>query len=267
MNPCWNKIDAEGADRLLTDVPVVQVEFHTSLGSTNDRALQLAQSTPEPFPQIVVAGEQTSGRGQRTNRWYSSTGSLTFSLICNLQDFGLGTANLPQLSLAAALGVRAGILETQPQSRDCLQLKWPNDVFLNSQKLAGLLLEPVPLNSNLLVIGVGVNVNDPMDSAPSEIKPLATSLLATTAERTDLVALLGAIARQMLDHFQQLAEDQSTLLQHWSAHCFLTGRQVALEIGKQRIRGVCQGIAHDGALVIKNEDGRQTFYAGRVQLT
>ncbi len=162
-----------------------RVEIHDTLGSTNDRAAELARDADIELPALVVARHQTAGRGRGKNTWWSADGALTFSVLLEPATFGIGSANWPQLSLATAVAVcdalanelqatnqRAGPSPTpagledeptrcNPKSR--LGIKWPNDVMLDGRKISGILIESpggATLAKARVIIGVGINVNN-----------------------------------------------------------------------------------------------------------
>src|SRR4051794_30035368 len=93
------------ADEIRASTFIRHVEMHESLGSTNDRAIELARDAKIELPALVVARVQTAGRGRGKNVWWSADGALTFSVLLNPGDLGISTANWPQLSLATAVAV------------------------------------------------------------------------------------------------------------------------------------------------------------------
>ena len=265
MSESWYTFSENDLARIRSGTPLQQIEYHSELNSTNNRALELAQHDPGPIPLLVLARHQTAGRGRGANRWWSTRGGLTFSLLCDVSEYGLSRQDFPQVSLASALALRAGMLNAQPA---CLpELKWPNDVCLNGRKVAGLLLEPVAADSHLLVVGAGVNVNGCMAEAPAEIRSQATSMFDATRTRLNLATLLVSIVNQMIGHYRQLASGQLRISPSWRPYCLLDGRLVVLQVGQQQIRGCCRSVDEQGALIIETEAGHQRFYAGSVSLT
>ena len=93
------------ADAIRAATFVRHVEIHDTLGSTNDRAAELARDPNVELPALVVARQQTAGRGRGDNTWWSADGALTFSVLLDTVAFGISASNWPQLSLATAVAV------------------------------------------------------------------------------------------------------------------------------------------------------------------
>jgi hypothetical protein len=125
-------------DRLLQETFVARVECHQTLGSTNDRARQCA-AEGGPLPLLVLAENQTSGRGRGSNRWWTGPGSLAFSLLLDAADLRIERSRSPLVALAAAVAVAETVAHRLPDRQ--VGIHWPNDVFADNRKLAGILVE------------------------------------------------------------------------------------------------------------------------------
>ncbi len=129
------------ADQIRASTFIRHVEIHETLGSTNDRAVELACDPDIDLPALVIARLQTAGRGRGNNVWWSAEGALTFSVLLDPAAHGISTANWPQLSLATAAAVcNALALELNPKSEipnpksPRLAIKWPNDIMLDGRQ-------------------------------------------------------------------------------------------------------------------------------------
>jgi BirA family transcriptional regulator, biotin operon repressor / biotin---[acetyl-CoA-carboxylase] ligase len=246
-------------DRLAECPAIARVETYQSLASTQDRAHEVARSgEPGPLPLLIVAEQQTAGRGRGANRWWTGPGSLAFSLLFDPADWQLSRQPLPERSLA----VGVAIVETvRPiAAGHAVGLHWPNDVFAAGKKLAGILIDVLPDGQH--VVGIGLNVNNSFDGAPPEVSARATSLCelgGRTFDRTtvllDLLANLEAAVRESAaqpEHFGGRFQDL----------CLQLGQQLTIEVGAQRTVGRCAGIAPDGALILETASGWQKFYSG-----
>lgn len=242
----------------LRDVAFLRtVEVHQELGSTNDRARELIAGDAA-LPALVVADRQTAGRGRGANRWWTTDGALTFSVAIDAAERGLTIEQNGLVSLATAVAVVDAVCETTGLAAG---IKWPNDVYLNDKKLAGILIEsPRP---GRLVIGVGINVANRFDEAPDDVRARATSLLehATTKRQAVLVAFLEALDRRLT----QIAAGEASLVEAARAACVLIGRIVTLRDGKRFTTGECIGVADDGALRLKTDGVVTSFYAGTIE--
>ena len=178
--------------RVLAETFIARAEHHPTLGSTNDRARECV-GDGGPTPLLVVADQQTRGRGRGTNRWWTGPGCLAFSLLLSPETTPSDPRRRPLVALAAGVAVVDAIrplVDRQP-----VGLHWPNDVFVGDRKLAGVLVE-VPAEGSHIV-GIGVNTNNSLADAPVEIRDRAVTLYDLTGRRHDQTGILVEI----LKHF------------------------------------------------------------------
>lgn len=249
--------------RITDETFVRRVEFHDELPSTSDRAIKLAADAALNTPLLVLAELQTAGRGRGANRWWSGEGALTYSLVLDLPALGLPTEQAPPMSLVSALAVRDTLYHFLPDAD--LQLKWPNDVFANGRKVAGLLLETAGGRLDRVIVGIGVNVNNSLADAPDEIRANATSMMDERGSPLELAAVLIAVLRQLSVEYSALAAGEMDLPSRWRAHCLLDGRRVQVVRGKNTTAGTCCGISKSGALIVENDLGRHELNSGTVR--
>jgi BirA family biotin operon repressor/biotin-[acetyl-CoA-carboxylase] ligase len=245
------KLRAEALGGLWTAVDVV-----ASTGSTNvDLLARVAGDAGGPEGQVLVAEEQTAGRGRLGRSWSSVPGaSLTFSVL--LRPATVPAARRGWLTLLAGVAVASAV-----RSVGCVDvvLKWPNDVLAGDRKLAGILAEQSP-DGAAVVIGTGLNVA----AVPGEIPVSATGLAATslraegaTVSREDL--LLGILDR--LEHWYAAFRadpdpERSGLLDAYRALCETLGRTVRVEMPAGRVlTGVARDIDAEGRLLVAEGPG------------
>jgi BirA family biotin operon repressor/biotin-[acetyl-CoA-carboxylase] ligase len=211
-----------------------------SVGSTNDRARALADRGA-PHGALVTADEQTSGRGRLGRDWVTPPGvAIAASLVLREWD--------PLLSLRAGLAVAdvAG-----PQAR----VKWPNDVWLDGRKVAGILAE-TRNGSGWVVLGIGVNVALDPALLPPEVAAVAGTLgRPREAIEPTLQELLHA-----LEH--RLAQDPASVISDLRERDALRGRRVVHADGE----GVAAGIDESGALLVQSGDRTIAVTTGEVRL-
>lgn len=236
--------------------PGWQIDLRGSTGSTNADARENAVPGL-----IVVAEEQTAGRGRLDREWQSAPGrALTFSVVL---DPRLPDPRWPLVPLAAALAVADGIAAT---TGTVPALKWPNDVLLADPglsadqsfgqidgvglgKVAGLLLERVPglTGLPLAVVGIGLNVSTERDRLPV---PTATSL-GLVADAPDRHLLLGAIVGALEDQVTRLRQNSAAFLAGYRERCVTLGREVAVDLPDgTRLLGLAEAVDDDGRLVV-----------------
>ncbi|MBS0266709.1 MAG: biotin--[acetyl-CoA-carboxylase] ligase [Planctomycetes bacterium] len=249
---------------------VRQVEWHDTIGSTNDRGNELAKNRELETPLLIMAGEQTAGRGRGGNRWWSGPGALTFTLVFNpLDDLtacGLRpvpTDYWPRVALVAGVSL-CDVLQASIPATAC-QLKWPNDVLLGGKKVAGILAEVPPAGPDVprrLVLGLGVNVNNSLAAAPPEIQAVAAALCDLSEERLDSAQILVDWLNMFSDRLDRLAAQDRALAERWQSLCVLRGKTIELQSGSRLVRGLCRGIDTDGALLLDTPQGPERLYAG-----
>ena len=249
-------------DRIQGESPVRVVQYYRQLPSTSDRALQLARVDECETPLVVLAELQTAGRGRGSNRWWAGPGALTFSLVVDLKN-GQRSVGDTRVSLATALAVRDALSTFDRTAR--FQLKWPNDLYLQSRKIAGILLERPALHLNRLVVGIGVNVNNSLQGAPAALQETSNSFCDATGRELNLPDLLIATLNSLVTQYAALAEGQFPLRDQWNAHCMLRGQAVDVESGKRQVAGVCRGVDPEGALLVQTGAGLEAFASGSVR--
>lgn len=248
------------ASRILRETFVRDVEVHEELASTNDHALRISSRVAET-PHLIVARRQVRGRGRGANQWWSSEGALTFSLIVRTGGV-VPPARWPEFSLATGAGVCAGV-ETLLPSAD-VRLKWPNDVFLNGRKVCGVLVEVPAASAGLLVIGVGLNVNNSLSTAPPAVRERGVALVDARRGALDVTDVLSAVLQGIAAEFGGIEAGDPARGGRWRDRCLLTGRIVTIHDGARTISGTCRGIEDDGSLLLETEAGPQRYYGGVV---
>ena len=243
-----------------------------STGSTNlDLLARAADDASGAEGQVLVAEEQTAGRGRLGRTWTSVPGaSLTFSVL--LRPVTVPAARRGLLALLTGVAVASAVRSVTdggpgaggPGARGSgngvdAVLKWPNDVLVGDRKLAGILAEQSP-DASAVVIGIGLNVATPADALPVSPTGLAgTSLLAEGAA-VAREALLLEVLRQLERWYVAFRADpdpvRTGLLDAYVPLCVTLGRTVRVELPVGRfMTGVARGIDPDGRLLISDNPG------------
>lgn len=219
---------------------------HRLTDSTNERAKALAVSGA-PHGTLVTADEQTAGRGRQGRSWVAPPGSaLLMSLL--LRELKEGDAALP---LAAAVAVCEACEEAAAVR---CAIKWPNDVWIERRKVAGILVEGRP-QDGWAVLGIGLNVRTAPEDFPEELRDSATSLGLDAAPSVVLQPLLDRLSAR-------LAEPPAAVLAAWRERDALRGEPVRWADGE----GTAAGISDGGALVVDTDGGPLELAAGEVHL-
>ena len=229
------------------------VEFHPTIGSTNDRAWELLRLGQEHV--AVLADLQTAGRGRRGRTWSSPAGvNLMVSLGFRPR---ISAADAWLLGAVTGLAVLEACRADLPRSAPEIALKWPNDVVdASGRKLAGLLVETAITQDRVseAVLGVGMNVNWPRGEMPAEIAERATSLVELSGNPVDRAVLLERYLAA-LDHEVVDLEAGRSPLERFRDASWLTGRDVRVSAGEAVVAGRVRGIGPDGSLEIEGPDG------------
>ena len=202
--------------------------------STSERARELA-AAGAPHGTLVTAREQSAGRGRQGRLWSAKPGSAVLMSVV-----------LRELTEVLPLAAAVAVCDALPLDA---AIKWPNDVWLEGRKLAGILVEGRP-QEGWAVLGVGLNVGD----APEGATSLAAHGVEASVEEV-LTELISALELR-------LGEESGSILAAWRERDALIGSPVRWADGE----GTAAGIDDSGALLVKTRDGRVTLDAGEVHL-
>jgi len=245
-------------ESLLASGLLARVEHHPTLTSTNDHARELAAQSPATLPLLVIADEQTAGRGRGANRWWTGPGSLACSLLFDPAVRGIERRYHSMISLAAAVAIVDAV---SPLVADRpLGVHWPNDVFVAGRKLAGILVEALPDGKHIL--GIGCNVNNSLAAAPAELQAIVTSLADVSGRMQHRTAFLLDLLERLHANLDLLASSPGSLGERADQMCLQRGRRLTVESGSRRKTGICAGVAQDGALLLETPAGLEKHYSG-----
>ena len=235
---------------------VATAEFHARIGSTSDRARVLVEEG-WPLPAIVLADRQLAGRGRQGRRWASDTARGLWFTIAR-PGSGDAAATLP---LRVGLAV-ARVLDTAaPRIRT--DVKWPNDIMLAGRKVGGILCEHV---RGALLVGIGINLNQPPEELPEGLVPPATSLLLHTGRPMSRARVLERLADELAAVWPgSAAEIPAGELEELNARSALQGRRLSVSGVVRHSSGPpCKvealsatggRVLADGALEIRDDTG------------
>jgi BirA family biotin operon repressor/biotin-[acetyl-CoA-carboxylase] ligase len=233
----------------------LDVRWNDSVTSTMDVAGKLA-SERSPHGIVVIADQQTAGRGRRGSAWESPAGAgIYLSLIWRPST----TASLPLITLAAGVGVRAGILAATGLTA---RVKWPNDLIIGTRKLAGILCEGIGVGTSdeIVIVGAGVNV---MPAAyPPDVLRRATSLEGELGRAVDRGAVTASVIEGLFESLGTLETNPGDILQRWRA---ASPSAVGTRVEWDDKHGVTAGIDDSGALLVKTATGIERVIAGELR--
>ena len=221
--------------------------------STMDVASSLAhEGAPEGV--VIVADEQTAGRGRRGTSWVSPPGAgLYFSFLSR------PPAAADLITLAAGVAVRDGIAAATGLAAD---LKWPNDLIVGRRKLAGILAEGVAIGSPGQAVIVGVGVNMQPAAYPPDVAARATSLEGELGKPVDRGLVLAAILLALAGRLALLGVKPGDILQAWRA---ASPNAIGTRVEWDGKHGITAGIDDRGALLVKTATGVERIIAGELR--
>ena len=241
-----------------------ELSFHKELNSTNDTARELAsKGAKEGF--AVVADSQTKGKGRLGRSWESPAGvNIYTSIVLRPSIMPLFA---PQLTLVSAVAVAEAISK---YSQKTPEVKWPNDILINSKKVAGILTE---MNSetdriNFVIIGIGVNINMTRKMFPEELRPMATSLKEEIGKEISRIDFIQTLYLNLETWYKRyLKHGFEPICKAWTGYFNMAGKVVKVRQMDKAIEGVAMGIDDNGALLLREKNGNITrIISGDVEI-
>ena len=243
-----------------------QVDFHEEIGSTQERARELAKGHPgAPHGTIVISKVQKGGRGRLARRWGSPPGGLWFSLVLRPR---IPAHLAPRFTQAAAVGVAKSLWAFGVEAR----LKWPNDLLVAKAgedhvegKVCGILAEAGGGNRRLdfVLLGIGVNANlNPADLDVPDRE--VTTLRSELGRDVNLVELLGTSLSKLENELEKI-EDFDDTLDDWRALNCTLGRLVRVERFGELLEGRAADLTPEGALLLETPEGTIEVFEGEVE--
>jgi BirA family transcriptional regulator, biotin operon repressor / biotin---[acetyl-CoA-carboxylase] ligase len=241
-------------------LPIGAIRYFDTIGSTNDEALAWA-AQGAPNLSIVIADEQTAGRGRLDRKWFTPPRSaIACSVILHPRDSAnlSRTVGLAALSIADACS-RLGLTP---------QIKWPNDILLNGKKTAGILIESAWTGDTVtaLVIGMGINVLKESVPPAEDLKFPATSIETELGHVPDREDFLRTVLTSMVKRLPQMGTDD--FIASWETQLAYKNQIVQiLQAGDEMVQGRLLGLQTDGGLRLQGEhDSQLTIHFGDVSL-
>jgi BirA family biotin operon repressor/biotin-[acetyl-CoA-carboxylase] ligase len=247
--------------RLAAGVRPYKLWWFSSLGSTNDRAIQLRRDRKLFAPAMILTGRQVAGRGRQSNTWWSGAGCITATFVEPIRD------EMPahQVPLVAGVAVRTALVRLTDDP--VIQLKWPNDLMYAGRKLAGLLCERV---AGVDLIGLGLNVNLELTEVPAHLRHRVTSLSRIAGgelDKSEVLIRAAELLHRMLSRTDEFPFTR--VLREYDQGHVLRGRQVSVSglPDEPAVTGLCQGLDSTGRLLVRDGSRRLVrIVAGHVQL-
>lgn len=233
--------------------------FYDEVGSTNEELLK--DTAISNHGTVLFADNQVKGRGRLDREWITvKDSSLTFSILLT-ENLEANTINL--INLAASVAV-AQSLENLYQLD--VRLKWPNDVLIQTRKVCGILVESISKGGTIerLVIGIGVNVNQPIFEGQFNVPP--TSIRKEFGKVSSRERLIAEILNEFERILKKIKKDPTSVLNSWRSRCKMIGEKIRIVDGKNVSYGIFEDIDDNGFLLLNDKDGVTKVFSGDVSL-
>ncbi|MBN1593028.1 MAG: biotin--[acetyl-CoA-carboxylase] ligase [Candidatus Coatesbacteria bacterium] len=229
----------------------LSLKWYDEVTSTNEVAKELMGDEVEEGT-VVIAKQQTAGRGRYANEWFSPEGGLYFTVALRPR---ITVRHIPLLAIAVALAIADSI---ELSMLSTTQIKWPNDIYVSGKKVGGVLIDTSISGEkiNYALAGIGVNVS----RGGEEVSPLVrkraiwlSDLVGCAPQPTEL---LTAILGSFTTWYQRLqVMDLNAIIDAFNRRSLLMGREIQAQTKDGIVSGKCTGISEQGALLLRNSNG------------
>lgn len=225
-----------------------------NLPSTNPALMELAEAG-EAEGLLLLAESQSAGRGRQANSWYSPAHkNLYFSLLLRPK---LSLRRLPELALLSALALKQAIENLLPSLQ--IGLKWPNDLWVGGKKISGILCEGRDNTQFGLqaIVGIGLNINCSLKDLPENLHSSASSLFIESGEILDRTRVLAEILQCLENYYYawQKEDNFAKYCKEWQKADVFFNKSISIKQNKNTISGIAEGIAEDGRLKLRLQNG------------
>lgn len=212
---------------------------------------------------LVVALEQSAGKGRRGRTWFSISGTGIWMSLLLRPEIPPECASM--LTLVAALAVEAAIRRVTGLEG---QIKWPNDVILDKKKVCGILTEMSTEMEHIHYVVVGIGINVSITEFPEELQDKATSLSFYTDKTINRAKLTAAVAEAWEEYYERFLQtlDLSLLAEEYSRHLINQDREVKVLVPGDTYSGICRGINKKGELLVETAKGVRAVMSGEVSV-
>lgn len=230
-----------------------------SVDSTNRYALENFNSIADGTS--IAASTQTAGRGRSGRQWISPVNeNIYLSFVIKNPVNPVYHASIVA-TISALTTIRNSI-----QDHD-LWIKWPNDIYHQGEKIAGILCEGKISNGKItgIVAGVGINVNMPQATLNTIDQP-AASMLSISGKNHDVKSLSATLAEVLTENYKLWQDSPATLFEQWKRENRLINREVEIYDQNQTLKGIITAINDDGSIIFSHQNNVSRFYSGDVKI-
>jgi BirA family biotin operon repressor/biotin-[acetyl-CoA-carboxylase] ligase len=222
------------------------------IDSTNSVAMTLGERD-EPHGSVVIAEEQTAGRGRAGHTWHSEKTSGIYMTV--LLRPPISPQQAPLITLVAGLAVRETILEQTGLTPD---LRWPNDLLFGRKKFCGILTEMNAEQDRIHFVAVGIGINVNHEHIPTELSKIATSLRIETNRAQSRVEIVARLLRHLDSYYNRFLSEgpEAIVARFCEVSSYAHGKRVRIETPSETYTGTTEGLEPGGLLRVRRDDGR-----------
>lgn len=220
--------------------------------STNSVAMHLGEQE-EPHGAVVIAEEQTAGRGRAGHSWHSEKTNGIYMTV--LLRPSISPQSAPLITMVAGLAVRETIIEETGIAPD---LRWPNDLLFGRKKFCGILTEMNAEQDRIHFVAVGIGINVNHEHIPAELSKIATSLRIETGRVHSRVGIVARLLRHLDSYYNQFLDDgpEWIVARFSEVSSYARGKRVRVETTTGAYTGTTDGLEPSGLLRVRRDDGR-----------
>jgi BirA family biotin operon repressor/biotin-[acetyl-CoA-carboxylase] ligase len=251
-------IEEEVTRNLKTKIIGKKIHYFKAINSTNLYAKKLLEKDVEEGT-MIIADVQTQGRGRKKRTWSSPIGGLWFSVILYPN---IPPQNAMLVTMAGSIAVAQGINEVTGLKP---VIKWPNDLLLNNKKVCGIFteLDAEMDKINYIIMGIGINVNNPIDK---ELRDIGISLIQEVGKKLSRVNLLKTILKYLDELYHKLKlEDYNFIRDLWFSYSKIIGKKIRVTTEKSNFIGIVTNIDNSGCLVLETKNGPIKIVSGDIK--
>lgn len=238
------------------------IEFK-SLDSTNNKGKEIGLKAKEGT--IILAEEQTKGKGRLGRSWHSTKGKdILMSIVLKPN---ITPSNIHKITLIGIAAVNRAIKDMKIDS----QIKWPNDIIIDGKKVAGILTEASSRSNkiNYIILGIGINVNSNIEDIPKELQNKSSSLKILKGSDIDKEKLIRDVLHRFREYYIEFKTDEKidNVINIYKSSSAILGREIFVIKGNgEKRQGVALDIGLQGELIVEFPQGIEKIYAGEVSI-
>lgn len=238
------------------------IEYFNRLESTNDKAKEIGSKKEEGT--VIIAKEQTKGRGRLGRRWYSSgKKSITMSIILKPK---MKAEDIQKITLIASVAINLALKDIDIDSK----IKWPNDIVIDNKKVCGILTELSTnfTGVNYVVVGIGINVNQVKVDIPKEIFKETTSLRLIKNKEINKNEIINNVLNKFKELYIQFNSNGhiDEIINIYRKNSIIIGKEILIIQGNNKRKGKALDIDNQGELLVEFPEGIENISSGEISI-